>query len=86
MCTLRRLFTGPVLSHPIRLNPASGAGGKQTPGWGCGLKMQKPMSLTFHLHILLVNRMVLEVSGVQRRFFGQKSDPNVPVWVRGAEV
>ena len=50
------------------------------------LKLQKPVSLTFHLHILLGNRMVLEASGVQRRFFRQKSDPNMQFGCRADKL
>ena len=39
--------------------------------------LQKPVSMKFRLHILSGNRMVLRASGVQRRFFRQKSNSNM---------
>ena len=49
-------------------------------------KLQKRVSLTFHLPILLGNRLALGPSGVQRRFFRQKSDPNVQFDCRAQEL
>ena len=47
--------------------------------------MQNPVSLTFHLHTLLGNRMVLEASGVQGDFSG-KNPIQHAVRVHDAEI
>ncbi len=64
----------------MRLKQASTAGEKVC------LKSHKLVSLTFHLHILLRNRMILGGSGVQQRFFRQKSDPNTQFGCRAEKL
>ena len=50
------------------------------------LKLHKPVPFRYNLHILLGNCMVLGVSGVQRKFFGQKIRSQHAVWMQSAEV
>lgn len=46
-------------------------------GKRCVLKLQKPVSLTFHLHLRLRNCMVLGASELRGKFFKQKSNLNM---------
>jgi hypothetical protein len=90
MFTLRRLFPSPAIiafySPDARPTRWGGRTSPPTAEKRCVLKLQKPVSLTFHLHILLGNRMALGASGVHQRFFRQKSDPNIQFGCRAEKL
>jgi hypothetical protein len=77
---LRRLFLSPVtiVSYsPDALNLGRREATCKLRGWRYVLKLPKSVPLTYNLRIPLGNRMVLQVSGLQRKFFGQKFDFNM---------
>ncbi len=47
-----------------------------TAGMVCVLNLSKPVSMTYHLHLRLDNRMVLGVLGMFRRFSGRIQPEN----------
>jgi hypothetical protein len=84
MSTLRRPFPLPVIMASCSLEPViQWQTSAPTAGRGCVLKLQKSVSLTFHLNILLGNHMVLGVSEVPRGGFSGRNP--IPTCIFDAE-
>jgi hypothetical protein len=77
LSTLRRLFPLPT-SRSVEFSLEPGPQWQTsapTAGRRCVLKSQKPVSLTYQLHVRLGNRMVLRATGLSRDFFGRNPTP-----------
>ena len=80
MSMLRRLFHSLGIIgfySPEPLKSGKREAGYKLRGWRCVLKLQQLVLLRYNLHVRSENRMVLRALDAQRKFFGQKSDPNM---------